>query len=69
MPVLTEGEDTCAYCERTIYLYCHSAAGRIRATAWTDVYPDGDDDPRYGTRCDWNPDAPGFGRHAPALQT
>lgn len=57
--MLTEATSTCETCEEPIYLYCHSQAGRIRALAWTDVDPDGDIDPRYGTRC------VGFTAHVP----
>lgn len=51
----------CAKCSESIWSYCHSEAGSIRAYAWTTIGPDSADDPRYGVRCST------FGPHVPVV--
>jgi hypothetical protein len=49
----TEERSVCRLCDEPIYRYCHSQAGSLKAYAWSDVDPDGEDDPRYGTKCQY----------------
>ena len=58
---LYEESSICEECGRTIYRYCHSRAGTLKAYAWTDIPEDSETDPRYGTRC---PERQ-LGRHVP----
>jgi len=65
---MTEQEQgTCEQCGATIYRYCHSQAGSLKAYAWTDIPEDSDTDQRYGTRCAES--GSGIGSHVPETVT
>ena len=60
-----QAKEYCVDCGETIYLYCHSQAGNLKAYAWTTVDEYADEDQRWGTTCDQdNTSYPGL--HHPA---
>jgi hypothetical protein len=63
MTTMTEERPVCRLCDEPIYRYCHSQAGSLKAYVWTDVDPDGEDDPRYGTRCQYSGTLDAFRHH------